>query len=242
MLLALSLSCAFTGKAQIIYRGFIEGGLGTSIIGGAFVEAFVNENSKPHISEGFENSNKGGGIGFGYMLATTHGIQKKNNFFGIGFGITPAYCAVGSYYAYTDNRDSSVQSVSNSRISKVSIPTYFNWRYDFFSSNSTFKPYVGIKVGVFIPMTEFEWEYKTTYHTFTKKKRSDYSPGLRPYAAIDLGLRKRISEYSGISFGLSIQNSSDIKVNWEYTGSDYCWSHGEDNFGISFLAKVAFDF
>lgn len=231
MLLAVSLSFAFTGKAQITYRGFVEGGLGASIIS--------NARGSESDTYGFRNSNYGGGVGFSYMLATTHGIQLKNNFFGIGLGITPGYCAVGDYYYHYQSSysESAVESLSKSRMTKISIPAYFNWRYDFFGSNGTLKPYVGVKAGVFLPVTEFEMRYKKTYSDGETYDPTENHSGSLPFFAIDLGLRKRISESSGLSFGISVQNSNDSNASFDSYGG---WL--EESLGISILAKIAFDF
>ena len=175
MLLALSLTCALNGKAQTTYRGFVEGGLG--------------------MDYNFEY----GLISFSYMLATTHGIQLKNNFIGLGLGIIPGYC----------------EDIE----SKISIPLYANWRYDFFNLDKTLKPYVGIKAGYYLPIIEF---LKSSY-------------GFPLYAALDFGLRKRISDTSGISFGIAVQTSNDA---W----GDYYYDYAGNSFGLNFLAKVAFDF
>lgn len=104
MLLTSSLPCAFNGQAQITYRGFVEGGLGL------------------HFGE----------ADLAYMLATTHGIQLKNNFFGLGLGIMPEY----NYYDYDRGTDYN-----------PTVSIYANWRYDFFRSNWPLKPFVGIKAG-----------------------------------------------------------------------------------------------
>ena len=239
MLLALSLTCTPNGKSQITYRGFVEGGLGASIISGA-----------SGYSEGygeFRNSNNGGGVGFSYMLATTHGIQLKNNFIGIGLGITPGYCAVGDYRSNNigttwddDEFEYGLTTLSDSRISKVSLPAYINWRYDFFINNSPFKPYVGMKAGIFIPISIYNLDYQVSgrYH---EGRMSISDSGMLPFIAIDFGLRKRISDSSGVSFGLCIQNSND--ANGNYHVNEYnSWADLEGSLNISILAKVTFDF
>ena len=181
MLLAVALSCAFTGKAQITYRGFVEGGLG--------------------MNWQYEYDN----VNFSYMVATTHGVQFKNNFIGLGLGIIPGYCEsdFDNYYSYETTE------------SKISVPFYANWRYDFFNLDKTLKPYVGIKAGYYLPISEF---FKSSY-------------GFPLYTALDFGLRKRISDTSGLSFGIAVQTSNGAYDYYAYNG-----------FGLNFLAKVAFDF
>lgn len=180
MLLAVSLSCTLNGNAQITYRGFVEGGLGMDL---ELEWSTVN---------------------FSYMLATTHGVQFKNNFIGVGLGIIPGR------YGDAEN--------------KISLPLYANWRYDFFHLDKPLKPYIGIKAGYY-SITAF---LKTLYGWFPL------------YAALDFGLRKRISDTSGVSFGLSVQNSNDSKAYFSSDG-DYRLDF-EYGIGISVLAKVAFDF
>ncbi|MDE5887688.1 MAG: hypothetical protein K2H46_08900 [Muribaculaceae bacterium] len=234
MLLAVSLSCAFNVNAKLNYRGFVEGGIGITVIEGA--QGLLGNNTTP---AGFSNSNYDGGVAFGYMLATTHGIQLRNNFFGVGLGITPGYCVVGDFYFYNNYNESKSVSLSDPIMSKISIPAYFNWRYDFFGMSSIFKPYVGVKVGLFIPLTEFKLVYEHTppsNYNMDPYEIWEYSSGSLPFIAIDFGFRKRISETSGMSFGLSIQNSNDA-----YAWRDYD-TYLVDAIGISILAKVAFDF
>lgn len=240
MLLAVSLSCAFNGNAQITYRGFVEGGLGASIISGASGDLSN--------SSGFRNSDDGGGLGFSYMLATTHGIQLKNNFFGIGLGITPGYCAVGDYQSneiYTEVNGQQIKygitTISDSRISKVALPIYINWRYDFFNSSYTFKPYVGVKAGIFIPISEYSVDYQEYSKYSDGLLWSATDTGMLPFIAIDLGLRKRISDTSGMSFGLSIQNSNGATP--YYSDGVYgCYTWLDWSLNISILAKLTFDF
>lgn len=240
MLLVLSLTCTPNGKSQITYRGFVEGGLGASIISGA-----------SGYSEGygeFRNSNNGGGVGFSYMLATTHGIQLKNNFIGIGLGITPGYCAVGDYRSNNidttwddDEFEYGLTTLSDSRISKVSLPAYINWRHDFFSSNILLKPYIGVKAGIFIPISEYNLEYQADDRYTIKHQGSTSDSGMLPFIAIDFGLRKRISDSSGVSFGLCIQNSNDANGNYNVNVYN-SWADLEGSLNISILAKVTFDF
>lgn len=230
MLLAVSLTFAFNGSAKLNYRGFVEGGLGAAIIGGA-------EANHP---EGFRDSNNGGGVGFSYMLATTHGIQLKNNFFGIGLGIAPSYYAVGDYSLYDDYYDEthSIESLSDSRMSGVSCMAYLNWRYDFFGFDGSFKPYVGVKAGAFISTPEFEVQDLIDGYSDRYFHDGDFTP----YFAVDFGLRKRLSESSGVSFGLSMQTSINHYSNYYLYSQWSPFIFTESIFSINILAKVAFDF
>lgn len=233
MLLAVSLTFAFNGSAKLNYRGFVEGGLGAAFIAGA----------DAYYPEGFRDSNNGGGVGFSYMLATTHGIQLKNNFIGIGLGIAPSYYAVGDYdYSlYDDYYDEthSIESLSDSRMSGVSCMAYLNWRYDFFGFDGSFKPYVGVKAGAFISIPEFEVQYlRDGYVSYCHVYDDDFTP----YFAVDFGLRKRLSDSSGVSFGLSIQTSINHYTDYHLYSKLSPDFYTESIFGIDILAKVAFDF
>ncbi len=181
MLLAVSFSCAFSGKAQVSYRGFVEGGIGFDY---QTDDLFTN---------------------FSYSLATTHGIQHKNYFIGLGFGIIPGFAG---------NSD-------KVEISTIQLPLYANFRYDFFNLDMSLKPYIGIKAGYYLPISEFADSY-----------------GFPFYGALDFGFRKRISQSSGISFGLAIQTSSD----GYYYDSAYYGLSSYSTFGLNILAKVGFDF
>ncbi len=177
-LLIISLPFAPSSNAQTTYRGFIEGGVGLDY----------------QVEDASTN--------FSWMLATTHGIQLKNNFLGLGVGLLPGYS-----YCWSSNGDN---------ITKISVPLYANWRYDFFTSGLTLKPYIGVKAGYYLPVSEFI-----------------DSSGFPLYAALDFGFRKRISASTGVSFGIAIQTSNDAD-NDNYS-SYYV-------LGLNFMAKIAFDF
>lgn len=224
-LLVGSLSCAFNGNAQIHYRGFVEGGFGAAIIQGA---------SGP--DNYYRHSNKGGGVGFGYMLATTHGIQLKNNFFGLGIGITPGFCAAGDFYYAPHYSTSTYETLSGSRLSNVTVPVYLNWRYDFFGSNWSYTPYFGIKAGGFISGDNYTIKYLYTSYGNSREDIAIQYSNFIPFMGFDLGLRKRLSDTSGISFGLSVQSSINAREYGDYSPSI------ENTLGITILAKIAFDF
>lgn len=125
-------------------------------------------------------------------------------------------------------------------MSKVSVPAYLNWRYDFFGSDGSFKPYIGIKAGVFIPISEFSMDYWAIVSDYSNEVHDEtYVSSFESliYAAVDFGFRKRLSESSGVSFGLSIQTSNNAKPYYYSNGASFDY-----NLGINILAKVAFDF
>ena len=230
--IALIISLSLNGIAQITYRGFIEGGLGITTVAGA---------SK---SEEFGNANNGGGIGLGYMLATTYGIQFKNNFFGIGVGMTPGYCANGDYRKEYDyyNSEKTIEVISPARISRVSFPLYFNWRYDFFNTNGSFNPFIGAKIGAFLTIPKLEINCMETDSRIENyiSYYGEETDGFPFFVAIDLGLRKRLSESSGLSFGLSVQTSRNAHMNPHYDGYWNFWLY--DRYGINIIANIAYDF
>lgn len=220
VMLTVALASTLPASAELHYRGFVEGGLGVTTVTGE------------NISDNLYIQDNGGGAAFGYMLATTHGIQLGKHFIGLGFGIAPAYCAVGR------TTDTSSYSFDVGRLSRLSFPLYANWRYDFFKEN-VWNPYIGAKCGLFLPFgAEPEFEYYGQYYPkyWNSGDLAKYFP---VYAALDFGMRKRISSNSGISFGLTIQTAANAKFGYYSSGEP---RYAESQHGISILAKVAFDF
>ncbi len=238
---AATLISALPAGAKLHYRGFVEGGIGITTVTG-------EENR-------LDNQDNGSGVALGYMLATTHGIQLKNHFLGLGLGITPGYTAIGKYYynyKYTGSWSgwNSKAAIDENRKSKVSMPLYVNWRYDFFSATSSWNPYVGAKVGYFLPISEHHYSY--TLHTQFVHSNGVVDPwetitagvqstGWPIFFSVDFGARKRISDRSGISFGLSLQSSNNAYLSGHEHYDEYN-IYLSEHLGISILAKVAFDF
>lgn len=227
VMVTVALAAALPASAQIHYRGFVEGGIGVTTVSGESE------------SERFDD---GGGVAFGYSLATTHGIQLKKHFIGLGFGIAPAYCAVGGSYSGDIKFDVG-------RLSRLSFPVYANWRYDFFNEKE-WNPYVGVKAGLFLPFGSepgMEYSYKNGENTVSHTNSwwtdlGDYFP---VYVALDFGFRKKISPTSGISLGLTLQtaaNASAHEYTWGYDHNYYDVYLDNQKFGLSILAKIAFDF
>lgn len=222
VMLTVALASTIPASAELHYRGFVEGGLGVTTVTGhnksKYLERYIQDN--------------GGGAAFGYMLATTHGIQLGKHFIGLGFGIAPAYCAVGR------STDTSSYSFDVGRLSRLSFPLYANWRYDFFKGGE-WNPYIGAKCGLFPPFgaePEFEYYGPNYPEYWDSGNLANFFP---VYAAVDFGMRKRISSNSGISFGLTIQTPANAKFRYDDNGKP---RYAESQHGISILAKVAFDF
>lgn len=199
-IVAAALASALPAGAKLHYRGFVEGGIGITTISG----------DKELLQQYYEST--GGGIGLGYTLATTHGIQIKNNFIGIGIGTAPAYLAMGDY-----------SSSDPLRLSRMSFPLYINWRYDFFGTNS-WNPYVGIKAGAFLPIEKIDCSGWYWVHNESN----------RVYVGIDGGMRMKLSSSAGLSFGLTVQTAANGRNSYHH---DF-----HRKIGFSILAKVAFDF
>lgn len=179
---AAALASALPVGAKLHYRGFVEGGIGVTTVPGY----------------DFSELQSDGGMGFGYMLATTHGIQLNKNFIGIGFGITPGYVTEAKW----PTRDTW-------RLSRATMPFYANWRYDFFNTNS-WTPYIGVKGGIFL--TWLAGFGKSDFYDGEDHHRWGPCNAWPVFAAIDLGMRKNVSSTSGVSLGLSVQTASNYDL------------------------------
>lgn len=233
--LAIVLASVLPASAKLHYRGFVEGGIGTSII--------IGESNLEY------SLSNGGGVAFGYMLATTHGFQFKKQFIGIGLGITPGYSAIGSYIC-TNGRplltgvpfpSEEYYVFDGGQQIKLSMPVYANWRYDFFSDKKSWNPFIGAKIGYFLPVSNHSYsyiiEYISGYGGYSTLSWDIHSKGFPIFFSVDFGARKRISNHSGLSFGLSVQSGNNACMR-----IDYPKNHMDNEMGINILAKVAFDF
>ncbi len=223
-MLTILLAATLPAGAKLHYRGFVEGGIGVNIVSG---------------SDQSNLESTGGGAALGYVFATTHGIQLQKNFIGIGFGITPAYWAIGK-----TSPDNTEYDYDLGRLSNLSFPVYAAWRYDFFGQSifnqDVWNPYIGAKIGLFLPIGSTK-EVKYMYNGYSGW-RSESEQWLGElgyycpiYIALDFGLRKKISSTSGISLGLTLQSSANGQ------GLSF-WSEPDGQFGLSILAKVGIDF
>lgn len=249
-LIASMLMTSLPATAKVHYRGFVEGGLGVTSVSGQK-----------------DRKDNGGGVKFGYVVATTHGIQLKNNFFGLGVGIEPRYGAVGSYTRTTSLGGLTVtNTVDEGCMSRIALPVYANWRYDFFNSGD-WSPYVGIKIGYYMHLSNFDFEFPNGYigyglysyrydyriYSWIQGPHSDTAVDM--FVSLDLGFRRKISRNAGVSFGLSIQTANNAEAeikgqDWGgYSWDGYGWGNVgglqvdmRNQLGISVLAKIAFDF
>lgn len=105
---------ANSAQAQIHYRGFVEGGLGFNY----------------HVDSSHSN--------FAYELSTSHGIQLRKSFIGLGVGLVNLaeegmYYSSGNYNSYCEN--------------KTLCSIFGHYRYDFYSQKNSI-PYLFWKGGV----------------------------------------------------------------------------------------------
>ncbi len=229
ILICCCLGLEVPAQAQRQYRGFVEGGIG----GASLVHA-------PNL---------------GFMLSTTHGFQWNKNFFGIGVGITPTYCRVGELQLqFNLNPNPNINPYTHLNPEKkdhlkISLPLYANWRYDFFGSE-TFNYFVGLKAGVNLLLNSTcKANYKWDDTQIPIEYNLNDEAGI-VFLALNLGLRKRISSSSGLSFGISIQTNrtydwmyaSGVKQENGPINSRYGLNNVYDDIDLTVLATVGFDF
>lgn len=223
VLLSVILITSVPAGAKLHGRGFVEAGLGITTVAGSDVEP-----------------DNAGGVALGYMLSATYGVQLKKNYVGAGIGLMPRYLAVGTGTWETPWGDGICRyRVDAGRLSGISVPVFLNYRYDFFSTRKRSNPYIGVKAGIFIPgIGECSFDSYEEYSD-GEEYRGEYNRRYEyleadSYLAIEFGIRQRISSSSGFSFGITIQNVNNTKIDE--------WAYEYFSYGCAILAKIGFDF